>query len=474
MNKPKVLLIKYHQNANIRPIPEEAEETLQVYPALGIGYLASYLRKHDFPVQILDAHAMKLNPEKYKKSVIDSGSQIVGITATTIGWPGAVEAAKLAREALPDALIVTGGPHLSVFPEESLSFPFIDMAVMGDGEETLLEVAQRLERGESLDDVAGTAVKTEGKVKINKLRPWIEDLSSLPHPAVDLLPLERYKCLTVDNPFFTMISTRGCPYKCGFCSQVYCGDRVRFRSAVDVVDEIETYVRDYGAKEIVMFDETFTLNEKRVLEICRLIGERKLKFAWNIRTRVDTVTEKMMEALKEAGCYGLHMGVESGDPGILKIMKKGITLEQVRWAFKTARKLGFITRGYFMIGYLDETPDTYRATVNIARELKLDWASFSITTPLPATHLFEESARRGYVDPDFWKKYTLLQVSKEDFPHVPSEHWDENRLQDMMRQAYHSFYLRPAFAWRKLTSLRSWKNFLDLFRGLKIIFMMKD
>ena len=474
MKKPQTLLVKYHQNANIRPIPEEAEDTLQVYPALGIGYLASYLISRDYPVEILDAHALKLNPIDYKKKLTESNPDIVGITSTTIGWPGAVEAAKIAREALPDTLIIVGGPHLSIYPEESLSFPFIDMAVMGDGEETLLEIVQKYEKKESLDNIKGTAVKVNGKVKINSPRPWIKDLSSLPHPKVDVLPLDRYKCLTVESPFFTMISTRGCPYKCGFCSQVYCGDRVRFRTPEDVVSEIENYVRNYGAREIIMFDETFTLNEDRVLKICQLIKEKKLIFRWNIRTRVDTITEAMMTALKEVGCYGLHMGVESGDPQILKVMKKGITLDQVRWAFKTARNLGFITRGYFMIGYLDENPDTFRATIDIAKELDLDWASFSITTPLPATHLFDESVRREYIDPEFWKKYTLLQVSKKDFPHVPSQYWDEEKLTDMMRQAYYEFYIRPMFIWRRISTIRSWKHFTDLFQGLKIMLMMKD
>lgn len=474
MSKPITLLIKYYQNANIRPIPEEAEETLQVYPALGLGYLASYLRSHGYPVDILDVHALKISPDEMINRVRKSGADIVGITTTTIGWPGAVEASELVRKALPKALIIVGGPHLSVYPEESLSFDSIDMGVQGDGEETLLEIVQAIEQNKSIKNIPGTVVKDEGEVKVNRPRKWIKDLSSLPHPAVDLLPLDRYKCLTVDKPFFTMISTRGCPYKCGFCSQIYCGDRVRFRTPEDLVAEIENYVKNYGAREIVMFDETFTIHEERVLKICQLIKEKNLKFRWNIRTRVDTITEPMLKALKETGCYGLHMGIESGSPRILEIMKKGITLEQVRWAFKLARKYGFITRGYFMIGYLDEDPQTYRATVDLARELDLDWASFSITTPLPATHLFEESVRRNYIDPDYWKKYTLLQTDGKDFPHVPSEHWDEQELQKMMRDAYYSFYLRPSYAWRRLTSIRSWKQFIDLFRGLKIIFLMKD
>ncbi len=474
MKKPFTLLIKYYQNANIRPIPEEAEDTLQIYPALGLGYIASYIREHGFPVDILDAHALNLTPEEFVERVKSSNADVVGITSTTIGWPGAVEAAKLVKKALPNTLLVVGGPQLSIYPKECLSFDPIDVGVIGDGEETFLEILKRVEAKESLKGILGTVVKIDGKIELNPPRPWIINLSSLPHPAVDLFPLDKYQCLTVDKPFFTMISTRGCPYKCGFCSQIYCGNRVRFRTPEDIVSEIETYVKKYGAKEIIMFDETFTLNEKRVLKICNLIKEKKLKFKWNIRTRVDTITEPMMKALKETGCYGLHMGVESGSPKILKIMRKGITLEQVRWAFSTAKKYGFITRGYFMIGYLDEDMETYKATVNLAKELDLDWASFSITTPLPATHLFDEAVKRGYIDPDFWKKYTLLQVSKKEFPHIPSPYWDEEKLQQMMNQAYFQFYLRPSFVWKRISSIKSWKQFTDLFRGLKIILMMKD
>jgi len=472
MKNTRTLLINYHDNSNIRPIPREAEGMLQVYPSLGLGYLASYLRSHKYPVEILDAGALGLNSDEFGKKVSQSGADIAAITSTTIGWPGTVEAIRIIRKILPGAKIVVGGPHLSVFPRESISTARMDIGVIGDGEETLLEIAKNLEEGISLENIAGTIVFKNGEIKLNRPRPWIEDISDLPHPAVDLMPLKKYHCLTVEKPFFTMISSRGCPFKCGFCSQVYCGDTVRFRTPEDLVDEIETYVRDYNTREIIMFDETFTLDEARVLKICRLINKKKLNFRWNIRTRVDTITEEMLISLRKAGCYGLHMGVESGAPRILKIMKKGISLDQIRYAFKLAKKHGFMTRGYFMIGYLDEDRRTYKQTIDLARELNLDWVSFSITTPLPATDLLEESSRRGLVDPEYWKKYTLLETDNSEFPIISSNHWDRNELKRMMGDAYFSFYMRPSYILQRLFSIKSYKQLADLFRGLKIMFMV--
>lgn len=473
MTKPKTLLINYHQGTNIRPIPAEAENTLQVYPSLGICYLASYLRSHDYPADILDANALGLKEEEFERRVKESAADVVGLTSTTIGWPAVVEASRLVRKALPNAKIIVGGPQVAVFPEECLSFDSFDLGVLGDGEETLLEIIKNIEEGKPIDEIRGTAARDPLGIRINPSRPWIEDISRLPHPAVELLPLDKYHCLTVESPFFTMVSSRGCPYKCAFCSQVYCGEKVRFRTPEDLVGEMENYVKNFGAKEIIMFDETFTIDEKRVLKICDLIKEKGLKFKWNIRTRVDALTEPMLLALKKAGCYGLHLGVESGSPRILELMKKGITVPQIRQAFKMAKKHGFKTRGYFMIGYLDEDLETYTTTIMLAKDLDLDWASFSITTPLPATELFNQAAARKLIDPNYWKKYTLLESNLTDFPVIEGKNWDREMLQELMKTAYHQFYMRPAYIWKRLVSIRSWTEIIDILKGMKVLALIE-
>lgn len=472
--KPRTLLVKYFDDTNIRPLPARAERKLQLYPSLGLLYLASTLKSAGYPVEILEANALNLSKDEYLRRLRESKADIVGFSATTVGWPAVVQGARLAREALPESLIVVGGPHLSLYPEECLSFDIFDIGVYGDGEETLLEIARCVEEGRAPENIRGTIMRRDGKVVVNEARPWLENLDAVPYPAVELIPLDRYNCITVEKPFLTLVSSRGCPYKCGFCSQVFCGDSVRLRSPENVVGEIELYVKTHGVREVIMFDETFTVKKERVMEICRLIRQRNLRFRFNVRTRVDTIDEEMMRALKEAGCYGLHMGVESGSPRILKIMRKGITLEKVRESFALARRLGFITRGYFMLGYLDEDRETFKDTVRIARELNLDFASFSLTTPLPATHLFEEAVKRGLIGADYWREYTLAAEPVKEFPHLPSPHWDEETLRKMMLQAYTGFYLRPGYVLGRLGAVRSWRQLKDLAGGLQILLLMGE
>lgn len=466
--KPDVLFVKYY-DINIRPIPNEAERSLQVLPSLGILYLAAYARKLGFPAKVLDANAGLTQPEYFRKYLREHKPKIVCITTMTAGWPSTVEAARTVKEELPDSLLIVGGPHLSVYPELCMSFREFDIGVIGDGEETLGEILLSYAAGKSLENIPGTVVRSGGEVKLNKPRTEFDDIDSYPFPAVDLLDRDLYHALTVEEPFFTMITSRGCPFKCGFCSQIYNGvPGTRFRSPESVVDEIETYVRDYGAKEIVFFDETFTLKKQRVMEICRLIKERGIKVHFDLRTRVDSVDEEIIAALREVGGVRIHMGVEAGSPEILKRMNKGITHEQVRRAVGWAKKYGFETRGYFMIGYLGENRQTFEDTVSLACELNLDYASFSITTPLPATKLFYEAADLGLVDRDYWKKYTLLQQSRQDFPVLETELWDEAELHRMLKTAYTRFYMRPKFIARRLGRIRSLSDIAELIKAAVI------
>ncbi|MBM3462565.1 MAG: B12-binding domain-containing radical SAM protein [Armatimonadetes bacterium] len=471
--KPKTLLVKYNEDTNIRPIPDQAEKTLQVYPALGIMYIAAVLRQEGFPVEILDAHVYDLYGADFQKAVADARPHIIGFTSTTVGWPNVVEAARLAREAVPEAFIIVGGPQLQIYPKESISFPWIDMAVTGDGEETILEIVKRFDGGGSMQDILGTCVKVDGEVRLNPPRQWTRKLDDLPFPAVDLTPWDKYHALTIEKPFFNMITTRGCPYKCSYCSQVYAGDTIRYRSAENVLEEMEIYVKKYGAREIIMFDETFTVKKTRVMKICEGILERKLKFGFDVRTRVDCVDDEMLQALKAAGCKRIHFGIESGSPRILEAMNKGITVDKIKETVTLAKKRGFSTRGFFMIGYLDEDMSTYKETLDLSQSLPLDYASYSITTPLPHTGLYREAMKRGYVDGDYWRDYTLLKKDRSTFPHIITEHWDEDKLRKMLSRAYSGFYLRPKYVWRRISSIRSWQDIQDLMSGLKIIRLLQ-
>lgn len=467
-SRPKVLFVKYH-DVNIRPIPDEAERALQVTPSLGILYLAAFVRQAGFEVDFVDTNAARISPENFRKILQDKKPDAVAVTTMTAGWPSTVEAARIIKEELPQSLLIVGGPHLSVYPELCLHFKEFDIGVLGDGEESLLEILERYSRSESIENIAGTVVRTAEGVKLNPPRREFKSIDDYPFPAVDLLDRSLYRAITVESPFFTMVTSRGCPFKCAFCSQIYNGSPgTRFRSPQNVVDEIELYVKEYGAKEIVFFDETFTLKKQRVLDICRLLKERRINVHFDLRTRVDCVDEELIATMREMGGKRVHLGVEAGNPDILKRMNKGITHEQVRKAVGWAKKYGFETRGYFMIGYLGENMQTFNDTVNMACDLKLDYASFSITTPLPATALFNQCVELGLIDPDYWKKYTLLQQKRLDFPVLESELWDEAKLHKMLKQAYTRFYMRPRLIMNRICRIRSLTDIGDLIKAAVI------
>jgi len=467
----KILLIRCNESLR-RPVSGLRETNVTgIYPPLGLAYIASVLRKAQYNVRVLDVHALNLTEGEIRSFVKRNPADIIMLTSTTLIWPNVLETARIVKDSLPKALIGIGGPQLSAYPQESVSFDYIDFGVYGEGEATVLEVVDRYERNTEINNINGTVIKKDGHVTVNPAREPIEKLDEIPFPAIELFPYKKYRVLNIEYPFFTMVTSRGCPYRCAFCSQVYNGGKFRYRSAMNVVDEMELYARRYNAKELIIFDETFTVDKERVLNICKLIKDRKLKFRWNIRTRVDLVDRDMLGSLKEAGCYGLHMGVESGSQEILNIMKKDITIPQVKEAFRHANALGFETRGYFMIGYPGENLHTIKQTLRLAKELDLDWASFTVTIPHPKTDIYNYALENGYLKTDYWRDYTLGRV-RGSVPYFTTGEYDTNRLIRIKNYAYLSFYSRISFITKKLLSKYLFRLIKNLFKNISLLFRL--
>ncbi len=471
MRQIKTALIR----PNERPDPltplEEANVT-GIYPALGIAYLASSLLKENLPVKLIDAHAENYSAEDIAKIIAKENIDIAGISTTTLNWLRTLRIAKEIKKASPKTFVIVGGPHLSLYPKEAVSHPQIDAGVIGEGEFILPKIVKMVAEENIIYPIDGVATKVNGKVVVKYPKSAISNLDDIPFPAVELLPLKKYLALTIKRPFFTTITSRGCPYKCQFCSQIYSGGIFRTRSPKNVVDELEKYVKKYKAKEIIFFDETFTINEKRVVAICELILKRGLKFRWNIRARADTLTPIMLRALKKAGCYGVHIGVESGNQNILNKMKKDITIEQVEYAFKIAKEMGFETRGYFMLAYPGENMETIRQTIEFALKLPLDWASFSITVPHPGTPIYEEAIKMGLIQEDYWKLYTLNKINYK-IPYFKIEGLSSSDLEKLLKYAYRKFYFRPSWVLNKLTSKRLYGDILSAISTISYILKRK-
>lgn len=429
----KVLLVRNHDIGDINTrLPESLNRAQGIYPPLGIAYIASFLEQNGIDVKILDVKALNLTKEETYGYIERENPDIVGVTSMTPNWRGALEICEMAKKIEKGILTVVGGSQVSVFPEEVVSNSCVDVGISGDGEYSMLDLV----------------IRKRNKLKIPQLMlgERVEMLDVLPSPARHLLPNKKYWCVIAEHPFTTMITSRGCPFNCGFCYSI--DRKVRFRSAENVVDEMEEVVEKYGFKEIMFYDDVFTLSKKRVTAICKEIISRGLDVCWETPTRVDLINERLLILMQRAGCIRIRYGVESGDANILKLMNKGTTLEQVERAFELTKKTGIETFAYFMIGYVHETTETIRRTISFAKKLNPDWVMFTVVTPLPETKLYEEAVELELVDEEYWKDFTLgKRDDRMPFLVEDADKW--------VNRAYREFYFRPSFILRKLSKIDS-------------------
>lgn len=452
----KILLINHHDIGNINTrLPKSLNKAQGVYPPLGIAYIAAVLEQRGYDVSILDSKALNLTAEETKNQMLRKEPDIVGVTAMSSTVKGALEAAKMAKEI--GATVVIGGPQLSAHPKETLSYDFIDYGVVGEGEYTMLELAQAIENGVDVKEIKGLVYKRNGKTIVNEDR-IVDNLDDLPYPARHLLPMEKYHCVITATPFTTIISSRGCPYKCGFCYKHPSDKKVRWRNPKNVVDEMEHLIENYRIKETMFYDDTIAIRRKHMVGICNEIINRGLDTQWESPVRVDNVDEELLKLMHKAGCIRLRYGVESGDEGILKLMRKETPISRTKKVFEWTKNAGIETFAYFIIGYATETTDTIRKTINFAKELDPDWVMFTTATPYPHTNLYELAEEEGLVEGDYWGDFTL---GKRD-DRLP---YFVNDAEKWVRNAYKEFYLRPRFVLKKLWKMRSLDTMRKYIRG---------
>jgi radical SAM superfamily enzyme YgiQ (UPF0313 family) len=467
----KVLLINPPQeNLVTNNIPSVVDEERGHNPPLGLLYVAAYARKHTtHEISVLDATVEGVGYDRLKGRIAEMKPDVVGVTATTFTLVDAMMVVGLVKEISPDIVVVIGGPHPYIYPTETVRLPGIDFAVLGEGEATFSALLDNLGDYDALSKIRGLAYADKsGDVVNTGIPPLVEDLDSLPFPARDLTPYMEYSSLIAKRrPVTTMITSRGCPYRCLFCDRPHLGKKFRPRSAMNVVDEMnECY--DMGIREILIYDDTFTISKQRVLDICAEIKRRGLDIGWDVRARVDTVNAEMLRAMKDAGCERIHYGVEAGTPEVIETLRKGITLEQVRDVFKMTKDEGISILAYFMIGSPGETREQIYESLRLARELGPDFMHLAITTPFPETDLYRMGFEKGVLTEDYWREFA--KDPKPGFiPKVWEEHLTRDELIDMLHKGYKDFYLRPAYIWKRLKSLRNLSDFRSKARaGMKV------
>ncbi len=442
----KILFIRC--NENLIKINSETNIT-GVYPPLAIAYISAYIKKYadNINISFLDAHLNKMKEKQTYSYFNKNKFDIYFLQAYSLSWHCVLKTAEIIKTCHKNAFIVVGGPQITAYPYESMSNGLFNIGIIGEGEEISYKIIKHFNTPK-LYSIRGTIVNIHGKITMNPNHELTDDINLLPFPDFDLIN-NNYFSLTVRKPFAAMITSRGCCYNCAFCSQIYGGNKIRYRNAGNIADEIEIYIKKYKAKEIIFFDETFTFDKNRVIDICNEIIKRNLKFIFNIRTRVDKIDEEILIKLKEAGCSTIHMGIESASEKTLNNMKKGITLNDIKTAVALCKKHSILVRGYFIIGYPGETKEDIFNTINFSQKLDLDLASFTIAIPNPKTLLYDIAINEKYIKYDYWKEFSL-GMEKNQVPYFCNQIITKDFLEKTLKKAYFSFYCRLNFILKKL------------------------
>lgn len=455
----KVLLVNPRIDNMITTMrPPYVDEQQGNNPPLGLMYVAAYAEQHtDHKIEILDMLPDEVTYENLESVIKERKPDIVGITTTTFTLIDVMLVAKIVKATDKSVKVVLGGAHVHMYPVETIALPGVDFLVLGEGELSFVELLQNINDYESLKGIKGIVFKHKGEIINTGRAGYIENLDSLPFPSRHLTQINRYNSiLGKGGTVTTMITSRGCPYNCLFCHRPHLGKKFRTRSAINVVDEMEECA-NMGIKEILVYDDIFTLDRQRVMDICRFILERGLDIIWDIRTRVDRIDIDMLKALKEAGCERINYGVESANPEILKVLRKGITLPQVESAFKMTKKANITTLAYFMLGSPTETREQIMNTIAYAKRLNPDYCQFTITTPYPATPLYEMGIEKGMFN-DYWREFAT-NPSKDFTTKFWEEDLNGDELTQLLNYAYKSFYIRPKYILRQIRQICSLGGF---------------
>jgi len=467
----KALLINPpNQNIITNVIPRYIDEDSGHFPPLGLMYIAAYAELHtDYEIKIFDMQVEEATYEDLIKNIQKEAPDVVAVTVMTFTILDAIKTARIVKSVNNDIKIVFGGPHAHIYPEETIRLGYADFVVVGEGEITFSELLNNLHDVDKLKCTQGLVFKNNGQVIHTGNRPFIEDLDSLPFPARHLTPYKKYHSLLgKKNPITTLFTSRGCPYQCIFCYRPHLGKTFRFRSPANIINEINQ-CRELGIEEFIIYDDTFTINRKRVIDICNRIIEQKMDISFDIRARVNTVDEELLKSLKKAGCHRIHYGVESANPEILQILQKGITLDQIEEAFRITQSAGIETLAYFMIGSPTETKNQVLNTIRYAKKLNPDYCLFSITIPFPGTPLYAMMLEKGVAKEDYWKKFAENPTDKF-VPPVWDEDLTKEELIKLLKYAYKSFYLRPSYIMRKFYKIDSWMSLHSHIKaGIKLL-----
>ena len=438
-------------------VPEAVEAENLSYPPLSLLSVAQFLLSHsDHQVKILDAQLDDLTDEEVANAITEWAPEVVGITAFTVQLVDVMKTIAAAQAAESVKYIVLGGPHCNDFPADAFALEGVDAVVKGEGQWPMKQLLDALDAGSEIRNIPGVIAHADDEIPVDDVY-FSNDLDDYPVLDRSLIEYERYYDVMGQGGIFTtMISSRGCPYRCTFCNTPR--HRYRVMSPQRVCDEIQSCI-ELGIKEIYFVDDTFNITNKRVHELCDEIIARGLEFSWTVRFRVKGVDRPLLEKMKAAGCGRIQFGVEQGtEEGLLRL-KKDVTSREIEQAFALCREVGIHTVAYFMLGTpVERTRHDVLDTIDYSIRLKPDFVMYNLMTPFPGTTLYDEGLRDGVLDQAAWD--TFMRDPNEEFKaQVWDEYFTREELRELLNLAYKRFYWRPSFMVKNLFQIRNVEDF---------------
>ncbi len=452
----------------VRPVTKK-KMVLNVVPPIGLGYLASSLRKENHEVKIIDAVKDGLTQADIVSRILAENPQVLGFQTFSHDVVSVTKTIALVRGINESIVMLAGGPHPSgVLDKIFFDIENLDFAFAGEAEAGLpmfIDAIQLGELNKRINKIPGLIWRNGKSIVVNKL-DFTPDLDTIPYPAWDLINPATYPeapqgVFFKRFPIAPIIATRGCPFNCTFCAgKTISGKRLRSRSIENILGEIRILLSDYGIREIHILDDNFTLRKNFVKEFSERLISEKIDISWTCPNgvRLDTLDEDVVNAMKSSGCYTISVGIESGSQRILDNMKKGLTLNKIRRKIEIIKKCGITVNGFFIIGYPGETRQEIMQTITFAKSLPLARAIFYNYLPLPGTNIYKQLISTGELEKVEWDRVFQAAV-----PYSPKG-ISKKELNKLQREAHLNFYLRCSVIVDLLKEIKSLKQLKYIIR----------